>query len=282
MPAGQGLQRAAARPAHVRGAACSRTSSRSRSRRSRPGSGRSSTRPASTRRSPRVRPTVTGGIDPEAGGDATVWFAFTANDPRATFECAVDGETFSACENPYLASGLALGQHIFRVRAVLVDPNDQTVNVDPTPARWYFTVVEAPDTFIDIGPEAEINGTTARFVFSSTVSGSTFECALEPRPVRPVRQPVRADRPDRRREHPRGPLGHPVRSRRRDAGGVELGRQRQRARDGRSSPVRRPRRRARPRRSCSPRASRPSSSARSTAACSRAARKARRRCPASR
>ena len=134
-------------------------------------------------------PAVTAGIDPEAGGEATVWFSFTANDPRATFECAVDGEAFDTCENPHLAEGLMLGQHIFRVRAVLLDPNDQTVNVDPTPANWYFTTVEAPDTFIDIGPEGELNGKDAHFAFSSTVSGSTFECALDLGPFAPCDNP---------------------------------------------------------------------------------------------
>ena len=124
-------------------------------------------------------PAVTGGIDPEAGGDATVAFAFVANENGATFECAIDGEAFSECESPSQYSGLALGPHIFRVRSVFIDPNDLVVNVDPTPARWYFTIVEAPETFIDIGPEGELNGKTANFVFSSNVSGATFECALD-------------------------------------------------------------------------------------------------------
>ena len=132
----------------------------------------------------------TAGVNPEAGGDATVPFVFHANDSRATFECAIDGEAFEECENPYIAEGLALGDHFFRVRAVLIDPNDNTVNVDPTPANWRFTTVEAPETTIDIGPEGEMVFGTARFVFSSTVSGSTFECALDLGPFEPCANPL--------------------------------------------------------------------------------------------
>ena len=125
-------------------------------------------------------PDPTAGINPEAGGEADVPFAFSASDPRATFECAVDGELFQPCEQPFIASGLGLGKHMFRVRAVVVDPtNSNIVNVDPTPARWHFTVVEAPETTIDIGPEGEIIIGPARFVFSSTLAGSTFECAID-------------------------------------------------------------------------------------------------------
>ncbi len=124
-------------------------------------------------------PDVTGGVDPEAGGDAQVPFFFVANDNRALFQCAVDGEQWNECESPFMADSLGLGAHIFRVRAVIIDPNDSTVNADPTPAMWQFTVVEAPDTTIDIGPEAEIISGPARFYFSSTVGGSTFECAID-------------------------------------------------------------------------------------------------------
>ena len=124
-------------------------------------------------------PDVTGGIDPEAGGEASVPFAFMANDPRALFECAVDGGIWEECQSPFMADGLFIGEHLFRVRAILIDPNDGLVNADPTPARWEFTVVEAPDTFIDVGPEAEIVSGPARFIFSSTVAGSTYECAID-------------------------------------------------------------------------------------------------------
>src|ERR687896_1729143 len=134
-------------------------------------------------------PDVTGGLDPEAGGEAAVAFMFVANQNGATFECAIDGEAFSECESPSLYSGLALGQHIFRVRAVILDPNEIVVAVDPTPARHYFTIVEAPETFIDVGPEGEFNGKTADFAFSSSVSGATYECALDGGPFEACENP---------------------------------------------------------------------------------------------
>src|ERR687896_535320 len=122
-----------------------------------------------------------------AGPDLTTdsrWanFVFAADGVDATgllYECALDEGEFSPCLPPKAYNGLPLGEHIFRVRAVILDPNGLVANVDPTPARHYFTIVEAPETFIDIGPEAEVNGSTANFVFSSSVQGATFECALD-------------------------------------------------------------------------------------------------------
>ena len=101
-------------------------------------------------------------------------FMFSSNDPQATFECAIDGEAFSSCESPAQYSSLALGDHIFRVRAV-----DLALNVDPTPASYLFTVAAMPETFIDSGPEAELNGSVANFTFSSDQTDATFECSLD-------------------------------------------------------------------------------------------------------
>ena len=133
-------------------------------------------------------PDVTAGIDPEAGGEATVAFAFTPT-TRGALRVRHRRRPFEECENPFFAEGLLVGDHIFRVRAVLIDPTDQTVNADPTPARWQFTVVEAPDTTIDVGPESEIVSGPARFIFSSTVDGSTFECAIDLGPFAPCPSP---------------------------------------------------------------------------------------------
>ena len=120
-------------------------------------------------------PPVSGGMDPE-GGQATFIFAFSSNSTQALFECALDGGAWSSCESPMEYSGIALGDHLFRVRA-----HDLSVppNYDPTPATHAFRVVPAPETTIVSGPEGEVNGTTATFTFSSTVAGSTFECALD-------------------------------------------------------------------------------------------------------
>ncbi len=63
---------------------------------------------------------------------------FTSAPPGATFQCALDGAAFGACTSPQQYTGLAGGQHLFRVRAV------SATGTDPTPAERSFSVV--PDT----------------------------------------------------------------------------------------------------------------------------------------
>ena len=64
---------------------------------------------------------------------------FTSDVPGANFECSLDGGGFTACASPRQLSGLASGQHTFRVRASA--PGRGT---DATPAERTFTVL--PDT----------------------------------------------------------------------------------------------------------------------------------------
>lgn len=78
--------------------------------------------------------TITDGPDgPTAVGRVT--FAFAADEPNSTFECAVDDEAFSACESPYTTAPQVQGTHAFRARAT-----DSSGNVDPTPAEQDFVV----------------------------------------------------------------------------------------------------------------------------------------------
>ena len=62
-------------------------------------------------------------------GAKTATIVFTSNDPTATFECSLDGATFSSCTAPASLTALAQGAHTFAVRAT-----DTNGNVDPTPA----------------------------------------------------------------------------------------------------------------------------------------------------
>lgn len=62
-------------------------------------------------------------------------FEFVADDPAATFECALDEAPFSACTSPQPYTGLAPGTHTFRVRAVTA------AGPDPTPADRSWTIV---------------------------------------------------------------------------------------------------------------------------------------------
>jgi Bacterial Ig-like domain len=101
-------------------------------------------------------------------------FAFTANEGGATFECRLDGGAWSACASPRGYSGLGEGAHVFEVRAT-----DAAGNTDATPATAGWVVdTSAPETAIVSAPADPTSATSASFSFTSTESGSTFECRL--------------------------------------------------------------------------------------------------------
>lgn len=58
---------------------------------------------------------------------------FSSNEAAATYECALDGRSFSRCIPPVLLRKLKPRRHIYEVRSI-----DVSGNVDPTPAmiRW--------------------------------------------------------------------------------------------------------------------------------------------------
>ncbi|MGB2952711.1 MAG: chitobiase/beta-hexosaminidase C-terminal domain-containing protein, partial [Gaiellaceae bacterium] len=101
-------------------------------------------------------------------------FDFTASE-SATFECSLDGGAYSGCSSPAAYSGLADGTHTFRVRAT-----DLAGNTDPTPATSTWTIdTVAPNTTISSGPSDPTASTSASLAFTSSESGSTFECSLD-------------------------------------------------------------------------------------------------------
>ena len=61
-------------------------------------------------------------------------FAFNSTEPGSTFQCRFDAEVFAACASP-LQRTLAVGRHVFRVRAT-----DVSKNVDATPAKESFRI----------------------------------------------------------------------------------------------------------------------------------------------
>jgi hypothetical protein len=56
-------------------------------------------------------------------------FFFSSTEAGSTFECKLDSASWAGCSSPKSLSGLALGPHVFSVRA-----KDAAGNVDPTPA----------------------------------------------------------------------------------------------------------------------------------------------------
>jgi Bacterial Ig-like domain/Thrombospondin type 3 repeat len=94
-------------------------------------------------------------------------FAFTATKPLASFQCSVDGATFSKCSTPLVVTS-APGPHSISVRAV-----DVAGNVDRTPATAQWTVTLAPTTELRATTGSiEING--AGTIVRIPVRAATF------------------------------------------------------------------------------------------------------------
>ncbi|RJS21344.1 hypothetical protein DRW03_18260 [Corallococcus sp. H22C18031201] len=72
---------------------------------------------------------------PLTGATAQAVFDFSASEPSVTYVCSVDGQAYVPCSNPSFISGLADGAHTLAVSAI-----DAAGNVDPTPARYAWTV----------------------------------------------------------------------------------------------------------------------------------------------
>ena len=107
--------------------------------------------------------------------NASPSFAFTSSESGSTFECELDGGGFSPCSSPKSYAGLPDGPHNFKVRAT-----DPAGNTDPTPASSDFTVdATPPETTITSGPSGTTSNASPSFAFTSSESGSTFECELD-------------------------------------------------------------------------------------------------------
>ena len=101
--------------------------------------------------------------------------AFSSTEAGSSFECRVDGAAFAACSSPKALSNLADGAHTFEVRAT-----DSAGNTDAAPAARSWTVdATAPDTLITSGPSGDTPEGNVQFEFSSSETGSTFECRVD-------------------------------------------------------------------------------------------------------
>jgi len=121
-----------------------------------------------------------------ATSDRTPSFTFTS-EPGATFECKVDAGTFTTCSSPYTPSSLQDGSHTFAVRAT-----DLATNVEASPAVRAFSVdTLAPQTKLTKKPARTVLATKAKFTFTSTEAGATFECKRDGKPWKPCSSPLR-------------------------------------------------------------------------------------------
>jgi len=116
---------------------------------------------------------------------STATFAFVGSDnstpgPYLEFQCQIDGGGFLSCSSPQTYTDLELGEHTFEVAAI-----DRSGNVDLSPATYTWTIVApvsdttAPGTLILSAPDQVTVDTSATFTFSSTETGSAFECSLD-------------------------------------------------------------------------------------------------------
>ncbi|MDD5225316.1 MAG: fibronectin type III domain-containing protein [bacterium] len=110
--------------------------------------------------------------NPSPQNDA--YFEFGSSEPGSSFECWLDADPWFDCDSPQYFSGLAEGTRVFEVRA-----RDQAGNADPTPANYSWIIDFFPETTITSHPSNPTNQTDANFSFTSSETGSTFECKLD-------------------------------------------------------------------------------------------------------
>lgn len=106
---------------------------------------------------------------------AAASFSFAATEPGATFQCSLDGSSYTYCASPSSYTVLPDGVHTFRVRA-----KDAAGNQDATPAERIWTIdTVVPDTDIDGGTMGPMPYPEATFPFSSPDPAARFECSLD-------------------------------------------------------------------------------------------------------
>jgi hypothetical protein len=102
-------------------------------------------------------------------------FAFTSTKAGSKFQCQLDDGMYSACTGTTSYQGLPDGSHTFTVKA-----SDAAGNVNLAPAIFTWIIDTAPPhTAITSQPPVSTDSASARFDFSSTKTGSTFECRLD-------------------------------------------------------------------------------------------------------
>jgi len=120
-------------------------------------------------------------LDPGPG--KTVAFRYSSNETGSKFECRLSPleASFSACDTqPKTYANLADGAYEFEVRAI-----DAAGNAQSTPTAFGWTVDNSladttpPETSIATKPSDPSDSSTAAFTYTSSESGSTFQCKLD-------------------------------------------------------------------------------------------------------
>ena len=117
------------------------------------------------------------------GGPATVTsqttatFTFTANEPGATFECAIDGWRLGPREPVHVGSAIPgdCRRIAHRLRA-----GDRRCEQRGDPATYDWAVdLTAPTVSIDTSPSSPTKSTGANFTYHSSDANSTYMCSLD-------------------------------------------------------------------------------------------------------
>ncbi len=103
---------------------------------------------------------------PDPTNQTSASFDFSADEPGATFECAIDGGAWGACTSPKAYAGLADGGHTFEVRAT-----DPAGNTDGNPAAFNWTIDTVAPTSTAVFPANAGSYTAAEWDAGCTAAG---------------------------------------------------------------------------------------------------------------
>ncbi|MBN9684843.1 MULTISPECIES: Ig-like domain-containing protein [unclassified Corallococcus] len=113
-------------------------------------------------------------------------FTFASSALLVSYQCALDSDTFVACDNPRDYTNLAEGAHRFQVRS----KDLLGLLTDTTPATYSWTVdLTPPKTTFTSTPPAYSNAPISALAFKSSETPSTFTCSLDSGPVLPCASP---------------------------------------------------------------------------------------------
>ena len=108
-------------------------------------------------------------------GNTQPTFKFNDPDASASFQCSIDGASFTGCTSPYQTPVLSDGSHTFAVRSI-----DSVGNASAA-TSYTWTVNTAPPTAptIDTKPSDPSNNAQPSLGFSDSDSGVSFQCNLD-------------------------------------------------------------------------------------------------------
>jgi parallel beta-helix repeat protein/predicted outer membrane repeat protein len=129
---------------------------------------------------------------PAVTTETSATFDFTASVVGSTFACSLDGGDFEPCVGPITYTGLAEGEHTFRVQAT--SPGG---NLDETPASytWEIEPIAPPDvtpptvSIVTTTPATTISD-VAVFELTASEQNVTFACSLDTEPFGGCVSPV--------------------------------------------------------------------------------------------